>query len=66
MDDFLDRFLSGESVPRQTISGGTTNGRIRTEYEETTYFEDTVPEQTKKYAKPFIDKLEQEVWKVCI
>lgn len=63
-DDFLDRFLNGDSVPRKVLRGGSTNGRIRTEYEETNYKEEKVPEQTTKYAKPFVEKLRDEIWKV--
>lgn len=64
MDDLLDAFLSGKSIPRGTVSGGTTNGRMRTEYEEPEYTEDIVPEPTKIYARPFVEQLKQEVWKV--
>lgn len=64
MDDLLEAFLSGENVRRQTISGGTTNGRLRMEYEQPNYIDDKVPEQTKKYAKPFVEQLKHEVWKV--
>lgn len=63
-DDTLYRFLNGESVERTRVAGGTTNGRTRTEYEETFYTEEKVPEQTTKYAKPFVEQLRDEVWKV--
>lgn len=63
-DDDLYRFLNGESVARKPVSGGSTNGRIRSEYEETFYTEEKVPEPTTKYAKPFVEKLKDEVWKV--
>lgn len=64
MDDLLEAFLAGKSVPRRTVSGGTTNGRLVTEYERPNYIEDKVPEQTKEYAKPFVEQLKQEVWDV--
>lgn len=64
MDDLLEQFMSGKSVQRQSISGGTTNGRVKTEYEETSYFEEKEPEQTTEYAKPFVEQLRQEVWDV--
>lgn len=64
--DLLEAFLNGESIKRSTISGGSTNGRLRMEYERPNYIEDKVPEQTKKYAKPFVDQLKNEVWKVSI
>lgn len=64
MDDLLDAFLSGDSIPRRTVVGGSTNGRIRTEYEEPNYIEDKVPDKTTEYAKPFVEQLKDEVWKV--
>lgn len=64
--DQLEAFLSGQPIVRKVISGGSTNGRIRTEYEEPNYGEDVVPERTTKYAKKFVDKVKQEVWKVIL
>lgn len=66
MDDLLDRFARGESIQRRVISGGSTNGRILTEYETPNYKEDKVPERTIKYAKPFTDRIREEVWRVSI
>lgn len=60
----LDAFLKGIPVQRKTISGGTTGGRVRTEYETPDYIEDKVPEKTKNYAKPFVDAIYNEVWEV--
>lgn len=66
MDDALERFFNEGVIERNTVGGGTTNGRTRSEYEETTYTEEKVPEQTTKYAKPFVEQLRDEVWKVSI
>lgn len=60
----LQAFLQGRSIQRKTISGGTTNGRIETEYETVSYKEDVVPEKTMKYARPFVRSIREEVKKV--
>lgn len=62
--DLMNAFLAGKPVQRKTISGGTTAGRVRTEYETPDYVEDKVPEKTTKYAKPFVDDIRDEIWKV--
>lgn len=62
----IEAFLSGRPVQRRTIAGGSTNGRVRTEYETPNYQDDVVPEKTMRYAKPFVTKLREEVWKVSI
>lgn len=64
MDETLQAFLQGKSIQRKTISGGTTNGRIETEYETVSYKEDVVPEKTMKYARPFVRSIREEVRKV--
>lgn len=64
MDETLQAFLQGKSIQRKTISGGTTNGRIETEYETVSYKEDVVPEKTMKYARPFVKSIREEVKKV--
>lgn len=56
--------MSGKSVQRKVVSGGSTSGRIATEYETPKYKKDVVPERTVSYAKPFVEKLKDEVWKV--
>lgn len=62
--DLLNQVLMGIPIQRQVISGGATNGRIATEYEAPNYKEDIVPERTIRYAKPFTEKLKDEVWRV--
>lgn len=64
--DVLEAFMSGKSIQRKVISGGTTNGRVATEYEIPKYKEDKVPARTVRYAEPFVEKLKDEVWKVSI
>lgn len=64
MDDLLQRFLSGQSVTRKVIAGGTTDGRIATEYERPNYTEDEVPDATTRYARQFTNKIRDEVWQV--
>lgn len=64
MDDLLKAFTMGAPIQRKVISGGSTNGRIATEYETPNYKEDKVPERTIKYAKPFVNKIRDEVWGV--
>lgn len=58
--------LKGLPIQRQVISGGATNGRIATEYETPNYKEDIVPDRTIRYAKPFTEKIKEEVWRVSI
>lgn len=62
----IDAFMKGESIERKILSGGTTNGRIATEYERPNYKEDKVVQRTLDYAKPFVDKIKDEVWKVSV
>lgn len=62
--DLFDAFLMGKVIDRKTISGGSTNGRVVTEYETPNYIPDKVPEKTIEYAGSFVEKLRQEVWKV--
>lgn len=64
MDDLFEKWERGESITRKIVSGGSTNGRIRTEYEEIKYTEVKVPEQTTKYAKQFVDRLRDKIWEV--
>lgn len=61
-----EAFMSGKPPQRKVISGGSTSGRVATEYETPQYKEDVVPERTTVYAKPFVAKLKDEVWKVCV
>lgn len=62
--DALNALLSGRRVERKTVAGGSTNGRIQTEYEEPKYVQEKVPEKTRQYAQPFVEKLKNEVWDV--
>ncbi|XP_031628409.1 probable ATP-dependent RNA helicase spindle-E [Contarinia nasturtii] len=58
----LDAFMMGKPVQRKMLSGGSTNGRIVTEYETAKYEEDEVVKRTMDYAKPFVKKIRDEVW----
>lgn len=62
--DPLQAFLSGKSVQRRIISGGSTGGRVRTEYETPDYTEEKVPEKTTRYAEPYVRVIRDTVWKV--
>lgn len=64
MDDLLERFLAGQTIKREVIAGGTTDGRIVTEYERPNYQDDEVPEATTRYARNFTNKIREEVWRV--
>ena len=64
MDDLLQRFLAGQTIKREVIAGGTTDGRIVTEYERPNYRDDEVPEATTRYARNYTDKIREEVWQV--
>lgn len=62
MDPF-EAFFSG-NFQRKTILGGSTQGRVATEYETTSYKADKVPERTLMYAQPFIEAMREHVRKV--
>lgn len=66
MGDLFEDFMMGKAIQRRVISGGSTNGRIATEYERPNYKEDIVPERTNKYAERFTRKIRDEIWKVSL
>lgn len=64
--DLFNAFAMGIPIERKTISGGSTNGRIVTEYENPNYTEDVVPEKTTEYARKHVERIREEVARVSI